>query len=720
MNSKTAAVGLETAARALSALLVGLMTVSFTIAFTAMIYTGPLAPHVAQGLAHSLLGTLVSVLVGTLLMSYKGAVMRAQDLPAIMLAGSLAAVLSGQVLSPETMAATAGATIVLASLAAGVGTLLFGMFRLGGLARFIPHPVIGGFLAATGYLMVMAAVGMCLQDTFDIRNVDAAIAPGALARWAPWVLAGLALALVSRRTGSRTILPATITVLFFLFYAVLAVRGISLAEAASSGLLLGPFGSTTLLVELNARLLVDADWSVLLAQLPILPAIMAMTVLGTMLGASGLETILGRDFHMEKDLRGTGAANIGAALAGGIATFHGMAEPTLAHKAGVTGRLAPLAAAGVAGATLLLGAGVLELMPVGVFAALVAYLGFDMLFTWLWDSRRTLKRWDYLLVAGILSVAVFQGFLVALVAGFMAASVLFLVTYARIDIVRLRSSAGEYRSRVERSVESQAFLSEVGRGIVIRGLDGYLFFGTASKLRNEVRALLDTRPPPRRVILDFTRVSGIDASAMQSLAKIAGDCDARDVALDCTGMDPDDARQLNATCAAGMAPTMHATLDSALEAAEAGLLTDRPEPVESDETRAILQELERLADTQSAAVLWMDCPAGTRLITRGAAERDLYLLREGLLRAEVEGPKNEMLRVAAFRPGAIIGELAHYADLPRTADIVCDTASRLLRVNIEELSRTDPGLAGRVHDQVARVLARRVATMTALLRHAGI
>jgi hypothetical protein len=43
-----------------------------------------------------------------------------------------------------------------------------------------------------------------------------------------------------------------------------------------------------------------------------------------------------------------------------------------------------------------------------------------------------------------------------------------------------------------------------------------------------------------------------------------------------------------------------------------------------------------------------------------------------------------------------------------------------LKVDIEELALSDPGLAGRVHDQVARVLARRVATMTALLRHAGI
>ncbi len=704
----------------MSALLVGLMTVSFTIAFTAMIYSGPLAPYVAQGLAHGLLGTLASVLIGTFLMSYKGAVMRAQDLPAIMLSGSLAAVISGQALAPHSMAATAGATVALASLAAGVGTLLFGVFKLGSLARFIPHPVIGGFLAATGYLMVMAAVGMCLRESFDIGHPAAAASPEALSRWAPWVLAGLALSLASRKTSSKTILPTTITALFVLFYLFLYLMDVSLAEAADAGLLLGPFGSTTFLGEVNTRMLLDADWSVILAQLPILPAVMAMTVLGTMLGGSGLETILGRDFHMEQDMRGTGIANIGAGLAGGIATFHAMSEPTLAHKMGVMGRLAPLSAAAVAASTIFLGAGVLELMPVGVFAALVAYLGFDMLFTWLWDSRKKLKTSDYLLIVCILAVAVFYGFLVALVVGFMSAAVLFLVTYARIDVVRLRSSAGEYRSRVERSIENQAFLSVKGKNVIIRGLDGFLFFGTASALRNEVQTLLEATPPPERIILDFARVSGIDASAMQSLAKIATDCTTRGVALDCTGMAPEDAAQLRAVCAPGTVPALPGTLDNALECAESRFLADRPDPVESEETRLILSELERLAASGNRAVTWMECPAGTQLIKSGDKDRDLYLLREGLLRAEIARPDGKHLRVAAFRPGAIIGELAHYADLPRTADIVCDVASRLLKVDIEELALSDPGLAGRVHDQVARVLARRVATMTALLRHAGI
>jgi len=64
--------------------------------------------------------------------------------------------------------------------------------------------------------------------------------------------------------------------------------------------------------------------------------------------------------------------------------------------------------------------------------------------------------------------------------------------------------------------------------------------------------------------------------------------------------------------------------------------------------------------------------------------------------------------------------MAHYAGVSRTADIVAETQSELLRIDVTKLGRTHPNLASRLHSYTAKVLARRVISMTALIRNAGL
>ena len=104
--------------------------------------------------------------------------------------------------------------------------------------------------------------------------------------------------------------------------------------------------------------------------------------------------------------------------------------------------------------------------------------------------------------------------------GTLAAALIFVLSYARTDVVRLRSTLATRRSSVERSDASSAVLSEVGEGTVVLELSGYVFFGTADRLLRLARSELAATPPPDHLVIDLTRVEGLDASAMQSLVKI--------------------------------------------------------------------------------------------------------------------------------------------------------------------------------------------------------
>jgi SulP family sulfate permease len=69
------------------------------------------------------------------------------------------------------------------------------------------------------------------------------------------------------------------------------------------------------------------------------------------------------------------------------------------------------------------------------------------------------------------------------------------------------------------------------------------------------------------------------------------------------------------------------------------------------------------------------------------------------------------VRLRTVLPGVVVGEIAMYADVPRTADVVAETPSvvlRLSRASIEQIERADPELAAALHRWLATTLSERL------------
>ena len=67
---------------------------------------------------------------------------------------------------------TVVAATMIVTLATGVTFALLGVFRLGNLVRFVPYPVVGGFLAGTGWLLFKGGIGVAASIQPYMRSID--------------------------------------------------------------------------------------------------------------------------------------------------------------------------------------------------------------------------------------------------------------------------------------------------------------------------------------------------------------------------------------------------------------------------------------------------------------------------------------------------------------------------------------------------------------------
>ena len=88
------------------------------------------------------------------------------------------------------------------------------------------------------------------------------------------------------------------------------------------------------------------------------------------------------------------------------------------------------------------------------------------------------------------------------------------------------------------------------------------------------------------------------------------------------------------------------------------------------------------------------------------------MLESGRLRVEMQTPDGTRMRVRSINPGVVVGEVAMYSGDPRTADVVTEGPSvvlRLDRASIARIEAEDPALASAMHRWLARVLSERLS-----------
>lgn len=491
----------------LAGLIIGTMTVIFTVSKATLVFSGALAPSLSLGIGLVLVGALIMAMVAVVSKSCRAVIVQPQDVTAVLLATAAGAMIADAGLAAEAAFATAVVMIGLSTVLAGVTAYAIGHLKLSFVVRYLPRQVTAGFLAASGLLLVREAFTIVMADVSFRSPSDIATR---WPQWLPWCVLGLALSFVVRRSSNGLLVPLSFALAAGSFYLGLGVFGLDLDTARARGWLLGPFPYDSLLQSSGTVGLQDVSWPALWSAVPMMLAVAGLCLLGALLNVISLEQLSGREADLDGALRTLGVANATAGLVGGLPGYHMVSMTSLARRVGMPDVAAGLAIVGMSALCITLGADVLSDLPRGLVAGVLWYLGFDLLLAALWDFGRRIPHRDKALVLAIPIVAVTLGVLPALALGAVAACLLFVVVYARIDVVRLFTTAAHLKARVERSPQERAVLSGLGDRVHIYSLTGFLFFGTTRRLLSRLQASLQSETPPRIVIVDMKRIVGLD------------------------------------------------------------------------------------------------------------------------------------------------------------------------------------------------------------------
>ena len=647
----------------------------------------------------------------------------------------IAGLLSGIVVvsaNPEAGIATALAICGSTSILTGLLFSAVGFFRLAHFARLLPYPVLGGFLAGSGWLLARGGLLMALRAEHDkhVTDVwhffDLISDPHHLAIVLPALsLAGLMFVVVRKKASAA---PVVILGGIALFYIAVQSSGIGIQNARSFGWLPALIENGAA-VQPSLSILAQIDWVFVLKALPLMFFAAALSTVSMLLNISSLSLRLRADVNVNQEMITSGLTNVVIGSFGGMAAYVSVSSTSLAYRLGVERKIAAVSAITLLVFAVSFAGPMSSAAPIFLTSGMVLYAGIDFLVEWIIASKRRLPFLDWTLILAIFFVIVFFGILPGILIGILLSVVLFVVNYARIPVIRTFGNIREWRSHVDRSPEESASLGTLGGGCEIVSLQGYLFFATAEMIVDHVRKRLKNEKSGRLkfLILDFSHVGGCDLAAIVAFANIINIASKNEFLLLLSGMS-DEVRTLfdrsGMIFANSEIVSDFGDVDHAIEFCEEALLVDGAFEASSMGSDAMSFLSMRIGDhSDLPAVLdkfrTIRLTKGDYLIRKGEAADDVFIILSGRVHVQIDLPNGRTLRLRSMTPGAIVGDIALYTGQPRTADVVIDEEATVLSLSaadLAEIERSFGNLAAAIHRIFARTLAEKLVLANNTIR----
>ncbi|VVT26657.1 Sodium-independent anion transporter [Hoeflea sp. EC-HK425] len=423
--------------------------------------------------------------------------------------------------SPELLLAA----VTLAFLS-GAFLILLGVFRLGFLANFLSHPVIAGFITASGILIAMsqlrhilgisaggANLPELLQSLFEhlgeINWITLAIGVSATA-FLFWVRKGLMPLLLS--TGMKPKLAGVLAKagpVAAVFVTTFIAWVFNLSEAAGVRVVgdvpqgLPPLTMPSFSPDLLGQL--------------IGPAVL-ISIIGFVESVSVAQTLAARKRQRivpDQELIGLGAANVGAAFTGGYPVTGGFARSVVNFDAGAeTPAAGAYTAVGLLLAAMLLTPLIYNLpqatLAATIIVAVLSLVDFSILKkTWAYS------RADFAAVTATIALTLLFGVEVGVTAGVLLSILIHLYKSSRPHMAVVGRVPGtEHFRNVKRHKV------EIDETVLTLRVDESLYFANARYLEDSLYDMVAARPQLKHVVLMCPAVNEIDMSALESLEAI--------------------------------------------------------------------------------------------------------------------------------------------------------------------------------------------------------
>ncbi len=707
----------------------GLVTLTYSLSYAAFIFSGPYANRLDVGIGMALISAAVVAAFVAFKSTFPFAI-AGPDSNASAILALMAIGISETVKSDAQLIPTLICSLAFSSLFVGGALFAIGRLKLGHLVRFIPYPVLGGFLAGTGWLIAKGAFSVMTSHSISLKDLSVFTQWGLLQLWLPGLGLALFLIVVLRRFKHFLVFPTLLILSIIITHLGFIFSGLSIPEAQEIGWLFASFDTPPSMNIWGQVNFTDIVWSSIFLEGGNLLAMTAVVIITILLNATGIELSSQQDADLNRELEAAGFANMLSGFFGGIIGYLSISRSLLNHQAGgSTSRWSGYTAAILCAAILFIGPSIIVLVPKLVLGGLLLYLGLSLLREWVIEAYFKLSRLDYALVLGILIVIAFAGFLEGVGFGLVISVVIFAVSYSRISIIKFTQTGKSTRSSFARPLKQIEILKNQGDQIYIMNLQGYLFFGTANALLENVKTHMESTVDDKEeqfVILDFRLVTGLDSSVTQGFQKILIISKQCNVKIFLTDLNPEMMQFFESSNLLGEGKFRNfKTLDYSMQWCEDHILEANGVTASVD-FHDINKELAAmfLKDWQIQGFLKYLTPIefsqGQHICKQGDQAESMYFIESGRVTAQLELPGGKTIRLITMGPGTVFGEMGLYTDAPRSAAVVTDQDAKLYELteeNLKNMQINDSEMATALHRYIIRLLAERISFSNLKVQH---
>ncbi|MBC2712498.1 MAG: SLC26A/SulP transporter family protein [Desulfosarcina sp.] len=703
-----------------------------TVAFSAL---GPdFRPHAALiGLNTAIIGGFFAALLGGVPTQISG-----PKAPLTLIMTTVVAGLAADPILQNLPFGKEWIVLGLASLCVAVGGItqvLSGALGLGNIVKYIPYPVVSGFMNGIAILLVWKQLPLFLGlmgDTaitrvfFDFspdNGITLFIGACTLVsiyvskryfKKIPYFLSGLIVG-----SAIYFLMPVLIRSPYQIA-AIGDLKAVLPLPTAFFGLLQLPFDSFS------------RAW-----MLKILMYGIVLGVIGSMeslMSAVAIDNIRSGRHESKRELIGQGVGNIIASFFGSLYTAGSIPRSMANYKAGGREKMSGAICSLIILFIFLTLAPLIGKIPLSVFAAIIISVGinlFDRSTFRPFQAIRTPGRVrrdvsiSLLVNLGVAFITVSINLVWAVIIGVAISAAYFIIKMGT-SVIRREYTADIICSNRVRDSRQIAYLNENKSAIKVFELQGPIFFGSADRLAQILEAKMDAAT---YCILDMKQVTEIDSTGANILVRLYKSMLRKDKWLLISHITANHGLQDFLTISGAKQEIsddlFFQSTDLAIEWTEDQLLeqfcpTDSCRQYELNELDIFSgfssNELERIEP-----LLVKDTfHKGDLVITEGDTDRDLYILTRGSVSVKIKLPfSNGEKRLFSFSAGVVFGEMALLDGKPRSAHVQADEDSEVYRLpceNFEKLLAQQPQIAAKLLKNIALVLSHRLRARSDELR----
>ncbi len=589
-------------------------------------------------------------------------------------------------------------------LIAGMSQIIFGVLGIGNLIKYVPQPVIAGFMTGIAFLLITKQINVIFgldtsQSLWKVLKDPSLINPLSTIIGITTII----IIFISKRYIKK--IPSSLIAIVGgtgLFYIVTTTTGYN-DNTAIIGNIQARWPDPLTLFHLQ-REIAQIDFFNVLPKIFMTGLLLGLFASMESLMSSIVEdNLTGTRHDSKKELIGQGIGNIISAVLGAIPAAGSIPRSIANYHAGGKTRVSGMACGIIIFLIIIAFGSFVGRIPLSVIAGIILVVGLTLI------DKGTIKIFRKIIIARnykkepiinlsitiiVALITISFDLVTAIVIGILIASIIFLFSISQ-SIIKRKYFGDNYHSRKRRPAENIRWLEKWGRKIVVLELQGPLFFGSAENLAIELDKLTKEST---YFIFNFKRVSEIDSTGANILIQLQRRLRENGNHLLFSQLSKNESL-INYLEAMDLTKDLidhntYSDTDLALEWAEDHLLNQHQQQEEkaasTDLSEVILfrnltaKELELVKQNMVNKSFKKD----ELVFKEGDHSRDLYFLTKGKMTVYIYLPDSDsQKRLFTYAPGTVLGEMSFLDGDPRSASVWAVEKSEAMCLPIESFQR---------------------------------